>query len=116
MLSGFLDPYGVFYACPRYGHTSKAQQIVDQFSLTPEGSYEFCEETLLKNNYIVIRATDVYKGIRGYKDEILFITDEQQKFLQENKGLFSDKQWADIYGLLKDFGRLRELHSEDTKD
>ena len=112
MICGFLDPKGNLHPCCRWEHTSKAEKIVRELKLKGE-RLDIGEDILLKNGWICIRTGDVYKGIRGYDGKILFITDEQQNFLKENKGNFNEYQLADIEKMLRDFGELYKWHKED---
>ena len=50
--------------------------------------YEFCEDVLLKNGWICIRSSDVYKAIYDHEGKVLFISDEQMKFFQNHKEEF----------------------------
>ena len=43
----------------------------------------------------------------------MFITDEQQKFFENHKAEFNERQLAYIEGMLRDFGNLYQFHKEE---
>ena len=114
MICGYLSPDGVLYGCNRYEHTYKADKIVDELGIQRVKPLELGEDVLLKNGWICIRTSDVYKTIYDYNNKILFITDKQQEFFANNRDEFNKRQLADIEGLLKDFGKLYEWHKNDN--
>ena len=81
---GFLDKDGVLFPCSSYGHISKADEIVEAFNMRKKGQYDLSEDILLKNGWICIRITDVYKSIYDYEKNILFITPKQQDFFAKH--------------------------------
>ncbi len=109
---GFLDKEGVLYPCSTYGHTSKADELVDTLNIPKEKPYELAEDTLLNNGWICIRRGDVYKSVYDYGHNILFITPKQQEFFTKHKPDFNERQLADIERLLKDFGELYRFHND----
>lgn len=116
MICGFLDNDGVLHHCARYEHTSKAEELVDKFNMKRIEKFGLCEDVLLKNGWICIRTSDVYKAVRDYDGNILFITDKQQEFFEKHKEKFNDRQLADIEMLLKDFGKLYKYHMKDGEN
>ncbi len=112
MICGYLDTKGTLYPCSRWEHTSKAKELVDKFSLRRTKPFEFCEDVLLKNGWICIRTSDVYKSVYDCEKKILFITDEQQKFFEDHKTEFNERQLVDIEDMLRDFGKLYQFHKK----
>lgn len=114
MICGYLSPDGILYSCNRYGHISRASEIVDELDIQRTKPFEMCEDVLLNNGWICIRTSDVYKNVYDYNKKILFITDKQQEFFTAYKNEFNEHQLADIKTLLKDFGKLYEWHKNDN--
>lgn len=113
MICGYLSPDGKLYPCSRYGHTSKAAEIIDELEIQRVKPFEMCEDVLLNNGWICIRTADVYKNVYDYNKKILFITDKQQEFFTRNRNELNEHQLADIEDLLRDFGKLYEWHKND---
>lgn len=113
MICGFLDTKGILYPCPRYGHTSLAEELLDKFNLKRTKPFELCEDVLLKNGWICIRTSDAYKCVYDDEGNVMFITDEQQKFFEDHKAEFNECQLADIEGMLRNFGKLYQFHKEE---
>ena len=105
MLCGFLSPDGKLYSCPYYGHMSLAEKLVAELKIKRT---DMCENVLLKNGWICIRPSDVYKAVYDDDGKIVFITDEQKEFFSKNREEFSDRQLADIEDLLRDFGKMQK--------
>ena len=112
MVCGYLDTKGTLYPCSRWEHTSKAKELVDKFSLRRTKPFKFCEDVLLENGWICIRTSDVYKSAYDCEKKILFITDEQQKFFEDHKTEFNERQLVDIEDMLRDFGKLYQFHKK----
>lgn len=113
MICGYLDSEGKFYSCPYYGHQSEARKLVEQYKYARVKPFELNEDVLLRNNWICIRTSDAYKGVYNEDGSILFITDAQQKFFEDHKEEFNERQLADIEDMLRDFGKLYRFHKED---
>lgn len=113
MICGFLDTKGILYPCTRWEHVSKAEELVDKFNLKRTKPFELCEDVLLKNGWICIRTSDAYKRVYDDEGNVMFITDEQQKFFEGNKAEFNEHQLADIECMLRDFGNLYQFHKEE---
>ena len=93
---GILSPNGSFTECENYEHLDLAKEIAKK--LDNEYAYKngvVCEEYLQKLGYIIVRARDVY-GLIGYLDDndtIIYLSDEQKKWLENNYDEFpTDKQ------------------------
>lgn len=113
MICGFLDPEGTLYPCPRWGHTSKAEQIITELNIDRTSRFGTCEDELLKRGWICIRSSDVYKIAYDDNRNVLFITDKQQEFFENHKDEFNICQIVDIEKLLGDFGKLYEWHKNE---
>ena len=113
MICGFLDTKGILYPCSRWEHVSKAEELVDKFNLKRTKPFELCEDVLLKNGWICIRTSDAYKCVYDDEGNVMFITDEQQKFFEDHKAEFNERQLADVEGMLRDFGNLYQFHKEE---
>lgn len=113
MICGFLDTKGILYPCSRWEHVFKAEELVDRFNLRRTKPFELCEDVLLKNGWICIRTSDVYKCVYDDDGNILFITDKQQQFFENHKEEFNERQLADIEDMLRDFGNLYQFHKEE---
>lgn len=113
MICGFLDTNGILYLCPRYGHTSLAEELLDKFNLKRTKPFALCEDVLLKNGWICIRTSDAYKCVYDEDGKVLFITDAQQKFFEDHKEEFNEYQLADIEDMLRDFGELYKFHKDE---
>ena len=94
--TGILSPDGTFIECESYDHLDLAKKIAEE--LNSEYSHKngtACEEYLQKLGYIIVRARDIY-GLVGYlddNDKIIYLSDEQKKWLEEHYDEFpSDKQ------------------------
>lgn len=68
----------------------------------------------MKNGWICIRASDVFKQTYGYNGELLYITDEQQEYFAKNRGEFNMRQLAFIDDLIRDFGKLYQRHGNKS--
>lgn len=112
MICGFLSPDGVLYSCPHYGHTSKAEQLITALNIKRTKPFDMCEDVLLKNGWICVRTSDVYKAIYDDDGEIVFITDEQKEFFAEHREEFSDMQLAYIEDLVRDFGKMQKRREQ----
>lgn len=110
---GFLDKEGVLFPCASYGHISKADELVETLGLRSKGKCDLSEDVLLKNGWICIRITDVYKSVYDDDRNILFITSKQQEFFKRHKADFNERQLAHIESLLKDFGILYKYHQRE---
>lgn len=93
---GILSPNGSFIECESYEHLELAKEVAEK--LNSEYSYQSgiaCEYYLQKLGYIIVRAHDVY-GLIGYLDDgdkVIRLSDEQQKWLEDNYDKFPiDKQ------------------------
>lgn len=115
MICGFLDTNGILYPCPKYGHISLAEKLVNKYNLKKTKHFELCEDVLLKNGWICIRTSDVYKRAYDKDGDVLFVTDAQQKFFEDHKEEFNKHQLADIEDMLKDFGKLYKFHKDEKK-
>ena len=113
MICGFLDTKGILYPCSRWGHVSKAEELVDKFNLKRTKPFELCEVVLLNNGLICFRTSYAYKCVYDDDGNILFITDEQQQFFEDHKAEFNERQLADIEDMLRDFGKLYRWHKEE---
>ena len=71
-----------------------------------ERPYEMSEDVLLKNGWVCIRVSDVYKSMCDYEGNVLYITTKQQEFFENHKKDFNNRQLACIERLLKDYGIL----------
>ena len=94
--TGILSPNGSFIECESYEHLELAKEIAEK--LNSEYSHKngvVCEEYLQKLGYIIVRARDVY-GLIGYLDDddkVIYLSDEQKKWLEDNYDEFpTDKQ------------------------
>ena len=94
--TGILSPNGSFIECESYEHIDLAKEIVEK--LNSEYSHKNgvdCEIYLQKLGYIFIRARDVF-GLIGYLDDfgkVIYLSDEQKKWLEEHYDNFpTDKQ------------------------
>ena len=94
--TGILSPDGSFIECESYEHLDLAKEIAGKLN----GEYSHkdglaCEEYLQKLGYIIVRARDMY-GLIGYlddNDKIIYLSDEQKKWLENNYDKFpTDKQ------------------------
>lgn len=93
---GILSPNSGFIECESYEHLDLAKEIAEE--LNSEYSYKdgvACEEYLQKLGYVFIRTRDVY-GLIGYLDDddkVIYLTNEQKKWLEDNYDNFpTDKQ------------------------
>ena len=94
--TGILSPDGSFIECESYEHLDLAKEIARKLNgeyLHKDGLA--CEEYLQKLGYIIVRVRDVY-GLIGYlddNDKIIYLSDEQKKWLEDNYDKFpTDKQ------------------------
>ena len=115
MICGFLDIKGILYPCPKWGHFSMAEKLVDKFNLKKTKPFELAEDVLLKNGWICIRTFDAYKRAYDENGNVLFITNAQQKFFEDHKAEFNDYQFADVEDMLRDFGKLYKFHKDEKK-
>lgn len=72
---GYLSPEGKFYECKSYEHLDLAVEICEDVYSHFEPNRIACEEYLIANNWIVIRARDVFNNQEG------FITSKQLEFI-----------------------------------
>lgn len=108
--SGYLAPDGTFTHADYYDHCNVAQGIAQDKQLTGQEAWNIGEDILLFNGYMVFRARSVQKQVYGRDKKILWITEDQQKWIRSNKDRFTQMQLADIQMILKDFGGLREFN------
>ena len=114
--TGILSPNGSFIECESYGHLNLAKEIAEK--LNSEYSHKDgieCEEYLQKLGYIIVRARDVY-GLVGYLDDnnkIIYLSDEQKKWLEDNYDKFPTDKQRSVDDLIDHNGWYKE--SEDKE-
>ena len=116
-LIGYLSPDGKIYSCQSFGHEAKADELVYEFGYKCRDRIYYSEDILLKNGWICIRESDVFKLTRDYDGNVIPITPKQQNFLMQHKVDFNQRQLADLEQMIKDFGEIvKYLNNEIRKE
>lgn len=107
-IQGFLAPSGEFHECDTYGHCQLAKQIIKSLNMYSDDAVRtMCHENvLLKLGWICVRARDIYKSTFDDSKNYLYISNEQQKWLEDNYQDLTKYQNSDVYEIVKDFGDI----------